>query len=167
MRRLILAVVIGLAVAVPAHAQVHVNIGIQLPGPPILEVIPGAPVYYAPRAPANVFFYGHQYWLYHGDGWYAGPTWNGPWVVVEPVRLPAPILRVPVRYYHAPPPQWRGWRADAPPRWDGHWGREWREADHERDWREREERWEHRGKPADDGKRGRGHDKRDKHGKKD
>ena len=165
MRRLILAAVIVLALAVPAHAQVRVDIGIRLPGPPVLAVVPGTPVYYAPRAPANVFFYGHQYWVFHGNGWYAGPTWNGPWVVVDPGYLPAPILRVPVRYYHVPPPVWHGWRRDAPPRWDGHWGREWHEAAHERSWREREEQWEHRkhdGKHDDDrGKRGRGHDKRD------
>jgi hypothetical protein len=161
MRRLILAAVIVLALAVPAHAQVHVDIGIRLPGPPVLAVVPGTPVYYAPHAPANVFFYGHQYWIFNGNGWYAGPTWNGPWVAVDPVYLPAPILRVPVRYYHVPPPVWRGWRRDAPPRWDGHWGREWHEAAHERSWREREEQWEHR-KPDDDrGKRGRGRDKKD------
>jgi hypothetical protein len=166
MRRLVLGVLIVLAVAVPARAQVRIDIGIQLPGPPALVVIPGAPVYYAPRAPANVFFYGDQYWLFHGNGWYAGSTWNGPWVVVEPVYLPAPILRVPVRYYHVRPPHWRGWHHDGPPRWDGHWGREWREASHERDWREREERWhhdKHKGRKHDErhdrSKRGRGHDK--------
>src|ERR687891_140514 len=138
MRRLVLGVLIVLAVAVPARAQGRIDIGIQLPGPPALVVIPGAPVYYAPRAPANVFFYGDQYWLFHGNGWYAGSTWNGPWVVVEPVYLPAPILRVPVRYYHVRP----------------------------RDWREREERWhhdKHKGRKHDErhdrSKRGRGHDK--------
>jgi hypothetical protein len=69
-----------------------------------------------------------------------------------------------VRYYHVRPPQWQAWRHDAPPRWDGHWGREWQEAAHERDWREREERWQHR-KHDDDkhgrDKRGRGHGKKD------
>ena len=161
MRRLILAAIIVAAAAVPARAQVSVNIGIQLPGPPALVVVPGAPVYYAPRAPANIFFYGHQYWLFHGNGWYTGPRWNGPWVVVEPAYLPAPILRVPVRYYHVPPPAWRGWRADAPPRWDRQWGGEWREARHERDWREREEKWERHDKHGD-GKHDRGKHGRDR-----
>jgi len=46
---------------------------------------------------------------------------NGPWTVVQPVHLPTPILRVPVRYYHVRPAQWHAWRHDAPPRWDGHW----------------------------------------------
>ena len=51
------------AVAVPVHAQVRVEIGIHLPAPPALVVIPGTPVYSAPRAPANVFFYAHEYWI--------------------------------------------------------------------------------------------------------
>ena len=95
------------AVAAPVHAQVRVEIGIQLPAPTALVVIPGAPVYYAPRAPANVFFYAHQYWVFANGGWYVGPTWNGPWAVVEPVYVPPPMLQVPVRYYPVPPPEWR------------------------------------------------------------
>jgi len=66
MARLVLG---AFLVAAPVHAQVGVgfDIGIQLPGPPALVVIPRAPVYYAPRAPANIFFYGQNYWV-----WYAG-----------------------------------------------------------------------------------------------
>ena len=44
MKRLVLAAVIVKALAAPAMAQVHVDIGIRLPGPPALAVIPGAPV---------------------------------------------------------------------------------------------------------------------------
>ena len=128
--------------AVPVHAQVRVEIGIQLPAPPALVVIPGTPVYYAPSAPANVFFYAHDYWIFTGDGWYVGPTWNGPWAVVEPVYVPPPILQVPVRYYPVPPADWRGQhRRDGPPQWESHYGREWREEARERDWREREQPW--------------------------
>src|SRR5437667_12828278 len=83
--------------------QVRVDIGIQLPAPPAFVVIPGMPVYYAPSTPANVFFYGHQYWAFQSGGWYFGQSWNGPWAVVEPARVPAPILQVPVRYYRVPP----------------------------------------------------------------
>ena len=129
----------------PALAQVHVDIGINLPGPPALVVVPGVPVYYAPRAPANVFFYANQYWAFASGGWYVGPAWNGPWVVVGPGYVPAPILRVPVRYYPVPPPQWRGWHREGPPQWEAHYGREWREEAHERNWREHEERWDKHG----------------------
>jgi hypothetical protein len=140
---LLLAAALVLTVVVPVRADVRVDIGINLPGPPTLAVIPGAPVYYAPHTHANVFFYGHQYWLFHAGGWHVGPGWNGPWVVVSPVYVPAPILHVPVRYYKAPPGHWRHWRHDAPPRWEAQYGRDWREDSHERSWREREERWHH------------------------
>ena len=146
MKRLVLASLLLLVMALPpAQAQVRIDIGIQLPGPPALVVIPEMPVYYAPRAPANIFFYADQYWAFANNGWYVGPTWNGPWAVVAPVYVPMPILQVPVRYYRAPPPHWRGWRADGPPRWESPYGRDWQEEASQRKWREREEGWE-RGK---------------------
>jgi hypothetical protein len=168
MRALVLAGLFVAALAAPGQAQIQINVGIELPGPPTLAVIPGIPVYYAPRAPKNIFFYGHQYWLYHADGWYTGPNWNGPWVVVHPIHVPRPILHVPVRYFHVRPPHWKGWHHDGPPRWDRHWGRDWHEDDNQRGWREREERWKHTrhdhdkhhpGKHAKHGndKRGQGH----------
>ena len=150
MRGLVLAVCFMIAAALPAQAQVRIDIGIQLPSPPSLVVIPGAPVYYAPSAPANVFFYGDQYWVFHAGGWHLGPTWSGPWVVIAPVHVPAPILRVPVRYYTIPPGHWKKWRHDTPPHWEAHYGREWREEAHERQWREREERWEPAGRKDHD-----------------
>ncbi len=47
-----------------AQAQVHVDIGINLPRPPVWAVVPGLSVYYAPDAPADVFRCGHQYYAY-------------------------------------------------------------------------------------------------------
>ena len=149
MKRLVLGALLVVAVAAPAHAQVQVgiNIGIPLPGPPTLVVVPETPVYYAPAAPANVVCSAHQYWVFTNGGLYVGPTWNSPCAVVEPVYVPAHVLQVPVRYYPVPPPQWAGWRREAPPPWESHYGHEWREEAHERDWREREERWDrHEGK---------------------
>ena len=56
-----------------AQAQVNVSIGINLPAPPSFVIIPGKPLAYAPAAPANVFFYGGQYWVFAHDAWYVGP----------------------------------------------------------------------------------------------
>jgi len=143
----VLSAMLTITVAGSGQAQVRVDVGIHLPAPPAFVVIPGMPVYYAPSTPTNVFFYAHQYWAFESAGWYVGPSWNGPWAGVAPMYVPAPILQVPVGYYRVPPPHWREWRRDAPPRWEGHYGREWHEEDHERNWREREDRWtRHEGK---------------------
>jgi len=76
MKRLVLVALLLVAGAVPAHAQVRVgvDIGINLPGPPAFVVVPGTPVYYAPQAPGNVFFYANQYWAFVNGAWYVGPT---------------------------------------------------------------------------------------------
>ena len=110
MKRLVLlGVLLVAAVALPAHAQVRVgiDIGIRLPGPPAFVPVPGAPVYYAPRAPANVFLYGQQYWAFTNGGWYVGPTWNGPWAVVQPV------LGNPTPLFEYEPGTWGPAEADA------------------------------------------------------
>jgi len=102
-----------------------VSIGINLPVYPQLVRVPGYPVYYAPQMNSNYFFYDGLYWVYQGDNWYASSWYNGPWGLVGPEAVPLYVLRVPVRYYRQPPVYFRGWRSDAPPRWDEHWGNSW------------------------------------------
>jgi hypothetical protein len=111
---------VGIAVAVPS-----IQIGVNVPVYPELVPVPGYPVYYDPRASVNYFFYDGAYWVYQADGWYVSSWYDGPWHVVEPDYVPLYVLRVPVRYYRQPPPYFRGWRADAPPRWGHRWGRDW------------------------------------------
>ena len=111
-----------------ADAQVSVNIGINLPGPPRLVAVPATPVVmYAPSVGANYFFYGNRYYVFANDGWFVGPGYNGPWTIVAPEFVPRPILRVPVRYYRVPPPAWRGWQRASAPRWEPRWGQRWAE----------------------------------------
>ena len=149
MRYLLIAATLLLGSVTSAHAQVSVNIGfgpavdigIQVPVYPQLVQVPGYPVYYAPRASANYFFYDGAYWVYQGDSWYVSSWYNGPWRPVAPGYVPGYVLRVPVRYYRQPPPYFRGWRADAPPRWGEHWGRDWEER------RPGWDRWDRRGAP--------------------
>jgi hypothetical protein len=131
MRYLLVALSLAMSSVTPAHAQVSVGIGlgvgvgIHVPVYPELVVVPGYPVYYDPRADSNYFFYDGVYWVYQGDDWYASSWYDGPWQVVQPEQVPLYVLRVPVRYYRHPPQYFRGWRADAPPRWGEHWGRGW------------------------------------------
>ncbi len=134
-RMIALALFASVGVAVPAVAQVSfgistpgVSIGFNVPTYPQLVRVPGYPVYYAPGLNANYFFYDGMYWIYQGDNWYTSSWYNGPWNLVAPDYVPAYVLRVPVRYYRAPPVYFRGWRADAPPRWGDHWGGGWSQA---------------------------------------
>jgi len=103
----------------------NVSIGINQETYPELVRVPGYPVYYAPQMGANYFFHDGMYWVYQDDNWYASSWYNGPWGLVAPEYVPVYVLRIPVRYYQAPPSYFRGWRSDAPPRWGQHWGRDW------------------------------------------
>lgn len=125
MRRLLLALPLLLLQVPSAQAQISVSIGINLPVYPQLQRVPGYPVYYAPQAPGNFFFYDGLYWVFEDDGWYFSSWYNGPWRFIGPEYVPVYLLRVPVRYYRRPPVYFTYWRADAPPRWNEHWGREW------------------------------------------
>jgi len=108
-----------------AAVQVSIGIGINVPAYPELVVVPGYPVYYAPRMEANFFFYDGLYWVYQDDNWYESSWYNGPWWLVYPEDVPLFILRVPVRYYRLPPAYFIGWQFNAPPRWGDHWGHDW------------------------------------------
>ena len=134
MRYLLIVLSMLLCSATSAQAQISVGIGIGLPGIniginvpayPQLVRVPGYPVYYAPRMNSNYFFYDGLYWVYQGDNWYMSSWYNGPWQLTGPEYVPLFVLRIPVRYYRAPPVYFRDWRADAPPRWGDHWGRDW------------------------------------------
>ncbi|MGE5028134.1 MAG: hypothetical protein ACM3JK_06640 [Betaproteobacteria bacterium] len=134
MRYLLITLSMLLCPLTSAHAQIGigiglpgVSIGINFPAYPRLVPVPGYPVYYAPQANLNFFFYDGLYWVFQGDNWYASSWYNGPWDLVEPEYVPLFILRIPVRYYRHPPTYFRGWRADAPPHWGEHWGRDWEE----------------------------------------
>ena len=119
-----------------------VSIGINLPLFPELVRVPGHPVYYAPRMNSNYFFYDGMYWVYQGDNWYASSWYNGPWGVVGPEVVPLFVLRIPVRYYRVPPAYFQGWRRDAPPRWNEHWGRGWEQQ------RSGWDKWDRKSAPA-------------------
>jgi hypothetical protein len=148
MRSLLVAICLSLVSLVPAEAQVSVQIGgpaveigVNVAAYPNLVPVPGYPVYYDPQMDANYFFYDGLYWVYAGDSWYASSWYNGPWQLVAPESVPLFVLRVPVRYYRRPPVYFRGWQADAPPRWGEHWGPSW-QAQHN-NW----DHWDHAAVP--------------------
>jgi hypothetical protein len=147
MYALILAL-LAFALATPAHAQVHVDIGIHFPAPPPLVVVPEVrAVQYAPAAPANLFFYSGQYWTFVNNTWYVSRGYNGPWIVVAPAVVPRPVLRVPVGYYRVPPGHWKQWERRQPPHWHDEWGGEWAD----------KREWKGHAHERDDDDRGHGH----------
>ena len=98
--RVFIAAVLAFALVAPSDAQVHVDIGIHLPSPPRLVVVPEVrAVRYVPTASANLFFYGGQYWAFANGGWHVSAGYNGPWIVVAPSVVPRSVLLVPVNYY--------------------------------------------------------------------
>jgi len=145
MRYLILVASLLVSPIVAAEAQVSVgislpgiSIGINQPAYPQMVVVPGSPVYYDPRVQANYFFYDGMYWVFHQDEWYASSWYNGPWHFVDRGYVPPYVLRVPVRYYRAPPAYFHGWHGNEAPRWDEHWGHDWQEQ--HRGWNEPNQR---------------------------
>jgi hypothetical protein len=149
-RHTALALVVGLGAVGAASAQLNVGIGIGMPGVnigiqlhdyPQLVRVPDYPVYYAPQLGSNFFFYDGLFWVYEQDDWYASDWYDGPWGRVDPQAVPYFVLRIPVRYYRNPPRFFRGWRPEAPPRWDAHWGPGW--AQQRPGW----DRWDRRAVP--------------------
>lgn len=96
-----LAAIVGPAAV--AQAEVRVNIGINLPGPPQLVPVPSAPaIEYAPGVNANYFVYDGEYYVFSNGAWYASRWLQRPWVAVRPEFVPRPLLRIPVQYYRRP-----------------------------------------------------------------
>lgn len=145
MRALIFAL-LAFGLVGPAYAQVHVDIGIHLPRPPRLVVVPEVrSVRYVPTGDANLFFHDGRYWAFTNGNWHSSRGHNGPWIVVGRHAVPHSVLLVPVNYYRARPGNWNNWQRQHPPRWGNEWGHKWAER---RKWRDRD----------DDHDRGRGRD---------
>lgn len=134
--------VAGAAVGQVGYGAPGISIGITVSSYPHMVRVPGYPVYYAPGLRSNYFFYDGLYWVYLDDNWYVSSWYNGPWDLVAPDFVPLFLLRVPVRYYRAPPPYFLEWRRDAPPRWHEHWGPRW--AERHNGW----DRWNRHAVPA-------------------
>jgi hypothetical protein len=104
------------------------------PNPPEVAVIPGTYVYVVPGINVDILFY-HGYWYRPYAGrWYFGLSYNGPWVYLDPVRIPRVLLELPPNYRSVPPRypripygylrrNWERWERER--YW--HRNREWRE----------------------------------------
>ena len=97
---------IGISVPVPAPPTVVItppSPPVVVVAPPQLVVVPGSPVFYAPRASMNFFAYAGRHYTFHEGAWFVATTHGSPWVAIAPAKVPRPVLAVPVTYYKVPP----------------------------------------------------------------
>ncbi|HWP37705.1 MAG TPA: hypothetical protein VNL18_09180 [Gemmatimonadales bacterium] len=110
----VMALAATLAGPAIATADVDINIGIQVgappppprlvvTAPPPVVVVPNTSVYYVPSVDFNLFVFSGRYYSFHNGAWFRASNYNGPWVVVDAVHVPAPVRAVPVQYYKIPP----------------------------------------------------------------
>jgi hypothetical protein len=101
-RSLLLLMILGAALPTLASTQVHVNVNIGPPAPVIVEAppqmlfLPDPGVYVAVGIPYDVYFIEGRYYYYHGDHWFWGPGYRGPWTFVEYRTLPPGLRRYKV-----------------------------------------------------------------------
>ena len=88
------------SLAVPSPAEVNINVGIGIPLPPPLVIpfpppmipIPRTYVYFPPTIDVDILFYGGYWYRPHRDHWFRARSYNGPWVFVEPPRVPRAVI---------------------------------------------------------------------------
>jgi len=92
----------GSLLQIPAQAQVSVNVNIGPPAPvvvaapPPMLFLPEPGVYVAAGIPYDVYFISGRYYYFHGDHWFWGPGYGGPWTYVEYRSLPPGLQKYKV-----------------------------------------------------------------------
>ena len=111
--------------AMPAHAQVSINVHIGEPPPvvvaaaPTMVLMPEPQMYVAVGVPYDIFFVSGHYYYFNAGHWFWGPQYGGPWTYVAVERLPPGLRRYKVaklrefrereyRVYQAQGPRFRG-----------------------------------------------------------
>jgi hypothetical protein len=104
MNRKVLAL-LGVLVATPALAQVHVGVDVQIPlptirfevPPPLVVVTPGVQV--VEDYGDEVFFVNGWYWCRRDAHWFRTRDYRGGWVVVERRYVPGSLVKIPPGHY--------------------------------------------------------------------
>ena len=100
-------VISAIAVASSASAEMSINVNIGAPPPRVVYSPPSfhfdvAPAFIAPSrlgfyvgvdTPYDIIFSSDFYYLYYGNGWHRGRSYNGPWVEVPYRELPPGIRK--------------------------------------------------------------------------
>jgi hypothetical protein len=130
---------------------VNVNVGIGIPLPPPLVIpvpppmipIPRTSVYFPPTIDVDILFFGGYWYRPYQDHWFRARSYSGPWVFVEPRRVPRAVISLPPDYRHIPP----GHRHIPYGQFKKNWGRWDRERYWHRDHNWRTEYWRPKGPP--------------------
>jgi hypothetical protein len=129
MRILLASLMASLLFALPARAQLQVEITLGLPVvlPPLVVVQPGVEV--VSDLDEEVYFVDGWYWVRRGTSWYRTHDHRGRWAWVAPVRVPVALVRIPPgqyrRFYGEEAKEERGERRE-------------REKEERREWKNRE-----------------------------
>jgi hypothetical protein len=93
-------------VAIPAYAQVSVNVHIGEPppvvvyAPPTMVLLPEPQTYVAVGVPYDIYFVSGRYYYLYGEHWFWGPGYGGPWTYVAFEGLPPGLRKFKVRRLH-------------------------------------------------------------------
>jgi hypothetical protein len=118
--------------AMPARAEVNINVNIGPPPPVVVVERPtmlylGEPgLFVAVGVPYDIFFVGGRYYYLHGDHWFWASGYGGPWVHVVNTGLPPGLRKYKVyqlrdfrereyRVYKVQGPKFNGKHFDADP----------------------------------------------------
>jgi hypothetical protein len=118
--------------AIPARAEVNINVNIGPPPPVVVVERPtmlylGEPgLFVAVGVPYDIFFVSGRYYYFHGNNWFWASGYGGPWVHVVYRGLPPGLQKYKVvklreyrereyRVYKTQGPKWAGKRMDADP----------------------------------------------------
>ena len=92
-------------IAVPAHAQVNINVQIGQPppvvvySPPTMVLMPEPQMYVAVGVPYDIFFVNGRYYYFDDGDWFWGPGYRGPWTYVKAEKLPKALRKYKMREF--------------------------------------------------------------------
>ena len=102
----LMLLVVFLSPPSPAHAQVNINVQIGEPppvvvySPPTMVLLPEPQTYVAVGVPYDIYFVSGRYYYLHGDDWFWGLGYSGPWTYVTFERLPPGLRKFKVKRLH-------------------------------------------------------------------
>jgi hypothetical protein len=65
-----------------------------------MVLLPEPQTYVAVGVPYDIYFVSGRYYYLHGDHWFWGPGYNGPWTFVAYEKLPKGLRKYKVKQLH-------------------------------------------------------------------